>query len=191
MPLELLHGIRLLHEKGYEAQAICRKTGLSLEYVNTLLMLIILGEDRLMAAVQKGSIPINAARDIVSAGNDDKALQGVLQDAYESGQLRGRPLFEVRRLLQLRENLGKSLARKKPPKAQQCHHCKSGQNVPEGGGTPTHGRSKGLVDSAASAADRERHAPTHRRRPLCHVAACRRPGHDAQLPGRANPPGGE
>jgi ParB family transcriptional regulator, chromosome partitioning protein len=116
MPLELLHGIRLLHEKGYEAQAICRKTGLSLEYVNTLLMLIILGEDRLMAAVQKGSIPINAARDIVSAGNDDKALQGVLQDAYESGQLRGRPLFEVRRLLQLRENLGKSLARKNPRK---------------------------------------------------------------------------
>lgn len=79
-------------------------------------MLIILGEDRLMAAVQKGSIPINAARDIVSAGNDDKALQGVLQDAYESGQLRGRPLFEVRRLLQLRENLGKSLARKNPRK---------------------------------------------------------------------------
>jgi ParB family chromosome partitioning protein len=116
MPLELLHGIKLLHEKGYEAQAICRKTGLSLEYVNTLLMLIILGEDRLLAAVQKGSIPITAARDIVSAGSDDKALQGVLQDAYESGQLRGRPLLEVRRLLQLRESLGKSLERKTPRK---------------------------------------------------------------------------
>ena len=75
-------------------------------------MLIILGEDRLLAAIQKGSIPINAARDIVSAGNDDKALQGVLQDAYESGQLRGRSLFEVRRLLQLRQTQGKSLGRK-------------------------------------------------------------------------------
>jgi ParB family transcriptional regulator, chromosome partitioning protein len=116
MPLELLHGIKLLHEKGYEAPAICQKTGLSPEYVNTLLMLIILGEDRLLAAIQKGSIPITAARDIVSAGNDDKALQGVLQDAYESGQLRGRPLLEVRRLLQLRQTLGKSLARKSPRK---------------------------------------------------------------------------
>lgn len=116
MPLELLHGIKRLHEQGYEAPAICQKTGLSPEYVNTLLMLIILGEDRLLAAIQKGSIPINAARDIVSAGNDDKALQGVLQDAYESGQLRGRSLFEVRRLLQLRQTQGKSLGRKSPRK---------------------------------------------------------------------------
>ena len=116
LPLELLQGIRLLHEKGYDAAAICRKTGLSAEYVNTLLMLIILGEDRLLAAVQKGSIPISAARDIVSAGSDDKALQGVMQDAYESGQLRGRPLLEVRRLLQQRQDLGKSLARKNPRK---------------------------------------------------------------------------
>lgn len=116
LPLELLQGIKRLHEQGYEAPSICLKTGLSSEYVNTLLMLIILGEDRLLAAIQKGSIPIAAARDIVSAGTDDKALQGVLQDAYESGQLRGRPLLEVRRLLQLRQTLGKSLARKNPRK---------------------------------------------------------------------------
>lgn len=116
MPLELLNGIKLLHEKGYDASTICQKTGLSSEYVNTLLMLIILGEDRLLVAVQRGSIPITAARDIVSAGSDDKALQGVLQDAYEAGQLRGRPLLEVRRLLQLRQGLGKSLARKTPRK---------------------------------------------------------------------------
>jgi ParB family transcriptional regulator, chromosome partitioning protein len=114
LPLELLHGIKLLHEKGHSAPAICQKTGLSQEYVNTLLMLIVLGEERLLAAVKSGTIPIKAARDIVGAGSDDKAMQGVLQDAYESGELRGRPLLEVRRLLQLRQDLGKSLARKTP-----------------------------------------------------------------------------
>jgi ParB family chromosome partitioning protein len=115
-PLELLQGIKSLHEKGCAPSLICKKTGLSIEYVNTLLMLIVLGEERLLAGVQTGSISIKAARDIVSAGNDDKALQGVLQDAYESGHLRGKQLFEVRRLLQLREDLGKSLARKTPRK---------------------------------------------------------------------------
>lgn len=82
LPLELVHGIKLLHGKGYDAPTICEKTGLSLEWVNTILMLFILGEERLLSAVQRGTMPIYAARDIVSAGSDDKALQGVLQDAY-------------------------------------------------------------------------------------------------------------
>jgi len=113
-PLELLHGIKLLHEKGYEAQAIAKKTGLTTEYVQSLVVLLDQGEERLLAAVERGAISINAARAIVGAGDDDKALQIALQNAYESGELRGKQLLEARRLIERRQMLGRSIGKNTP-----------------------------------------------------------------------------
>lgn len=114
--LELLAGITQLHEKGYGAKVIAEKTGLTLQYIQDILILIDQGEERLLVAVEKGSIPLNAALTIVGAGDDDKAVQLALQEAYETGQLRGRQLMDARRLIQRRQLLGRSVARGSPRK---------------------------------------------------------------------------
>lgn len=109
--LELLSGIRLLKDKGYAATEIAAKIGLSASYIRDILILIEHGEERLLSAVQSEQIPLNAALHIFNAGDDDKAIQGALQDAYESGTLRGRQLMEARRLIQKRQQLGRSVSR--------------------------------------------------------------------------------
>lgn len=115
-PLELLAGVEVLRDKGYDRKAIATKTGLTLEYVTGILKLLQHGEERLLVAVQKGRIPLNAALAIVGAGDDDKAVQAALQDAYESGKLRGKHLLAARRVIERRQTLGRSVARGTPRK---------------------------------------------------------------------------
>jgi ParB family chromosome partitioning protein len=110
-PLELLAGIRQLQEQGYASKVIAKKTGLTQSYVQGILMLLHHGEERLVIAVEKGRIPLNAALSIVSAGDDDTAMQAALQEAYESGKLRGKQLIDARRIIERRKTLGRSAAR--------------------------------------------------------------------------------
>jgi ParB family chromosome partitioning protein len=110
-PLELLAGIRQLQEQGYASKVIAEKTGLTQSYVQGILMLLHHGEERLVIAVEKGRIPLNAALSIVSAGDDDTAMQVALQEAYESGKLRGKQLMDARRIIERRKTLGRSAAR--------------------------------------------------------------------------------
>ncbi len=46
---------------------------------------------------------------IAGAGDDDKAVQAALQDAYESGQLRGNQLLQARRVIERRRVKGRGL----------------------------------------------------------------------------------
>lgn len=113
-PLELLAGIEQLRDQGYDKKVIAQKTGLTLEYVHGILMLLKNGEERLLVAVERGRIPLNAALTIAGAGDDDKDIQAALQDAYESGKLRGKQLIQARRVIESRQNLGRSVARGTP-----------------------------------------------------------------------------
>lgn len=117
-PLELLAGIEQLRDQGYDKKIIAKKTGLTAEYVNGILILLKNGEERLLVAVEKGRIPLNAALTIVGAGDDDKAIQTALQDAYESGKLRGKQLIQARRVIERRQSLGRSVARGTPRRRQ-------------------------------------------------------------------------
>ncbi|SIO61471.1 chromosome partitioning protein, ParB family [Burkholderia sp. GAS332] len=110
-PLELLAGIRQLQEQGYTSKVIAEKTGLTQSYVQGILMLLHHGEERLVIAVEKGRIPLNAALSIVGAGDDDTAIQAALQEAYEPGKLRGKQLMDARRIIERRKTLGRSAAR--------------------------------------------------------------------------------
>lgn len=110
-PLELLAGIQSLYEKGYTAKEISSKTGLNFVYVQDILVLLTKGEERLLVAVQTGRIPLNTAITIVGAGEDGRAVQNALQEAYESGTLRGKKLQDARRVIERRQSLGRSLAR--------------------------------------------------------------------------------
>jgi len=110
-PLEILAGIKQLRDKGYSPKDIETKTGLTAQYVVGFLTLLQQGEERLLIAVETGRVPLNAALAIVGAGDDDKAMQAALQEAYECGKLRGRQLMEVRRIIERRQTLGRSVAR--------------------------------------------------------------------------------
>ena len=110
-PLELLWGIEKLLEQGYTATDIATKTGLAHSYVRGLITLIQQGEERLLDAVQRGVIPINAATTIASAGRNNQAMQAALREAYETGTLRGRSLAHARRIVELREKRGRLLAK--------------------------------------------------------------------------------
>lgn len=109
-PLELLVGIEQLRDQGYDKKVIAQKTGLSQEYVQAILHLLKNGEERLLMAVGSGRIPLSAAMTIAGAGNDDKAIQTALQDAYEAGKLRGSQLIQARRVIERRRTQGRSIA---------------------------------------------------------------------------------
>ena len=115
-PLELLAGIEQLKKQGYDRRTIAKKTGLTPDYVYGILQLLETGEERLLVAVQQGRIPLNAALTIAGAGANDKDVQAALQEAYESGQLRGGQLLQARRIIERRQTLGRSVARNAPRK---------------------------------------------------------------------------
>jgi ParB family chromosome partitioning protein len=127
-PLEILADIELLRERGYTADVIIQKTGLSPKYVRDIVFLLDQGEERLIEGVQRGSIPLTTALEIARASaNDPQNTNGeggesnlgdLLQEAYENGQLKGRQIIEAKRLIEKRQELGPSspnAAQIKPP----------------------------------------------------------------------------
>ena len=106
-PMDILQGIRILKERGYDNQTISKKTALDISYINGILQLLDKGESRLIAAVESGRIPLTAAVEIARAHNESE-VQAILQAAYESGELRGHRLIAVRRLIEQRRTIGRS-----------------------------------------------------------------------------------
>jgi ParB family chromosome partitioning protein len=110
--LELLAGVQRLRDQGYEQKVIADKTGLSIEYIRGILQLLEYGEERLLVAVETGKVPLYVALQITKAGTNDADIQNALQEAYESGQLKGKQLTNVRNLISKRQTLGKSLRKR-------------------------------------------------------------------------------
>ncbi len=105
--VELARDVMSLKERGHSHGDIAELIGMSEGYVSQLVRLVENGEDRLIAAVERGDIPITAAIEI--SASDDGAIQRSLQEAYDSGKLRGRSLVKVRRLIEERRARGKGL----------------------------------------------------------------------------------
>lgn len=99
-PIDLMEEIGSLHRRGYNDTQISEKIGVTASYVNMIVTLLERGENRLVAAVETGLIPISLAVDIARADTDE--AQNLLIDAYESGQIRGKKLVAVRRMLDQR-----------------------------------------------------------------------------------------
>jgi ParB family chromosome partitioning protein len=93
---ELVQEIGNLRRRGYSESEIARKTDLDVKYVRGLLRLLEDGEERLITAVEKGTLPITVAMEI--AGSDDEAAQRALHEAYERGQPRSERPAAARRL---------------------------------------------------------------------------------------------
>ena len=118
-PLELMIGIEQLRDQGYDKHVIAQKTGLSHEYVQGILYLLKNGAERLLMAVGSGRIPLSAAITIAGAGTDDKDIQIALQEAYESGKLRGSQLIQARRVIERRRRQGRTIGGKMPRKPNE------------------------------------------------------------------------
>lgn len=99
-PIDLIREVGELRKRGHTETAIGEKIGVSPSWVNLVLNLISRGEERLLAAVETGLIPITLAIEISRAESDE--AQRILLDAYEKGDLRGKKLTAVRRLLEAR-----------------------------------------------------------------------------------------
>jgi ParB family chromosome partitioning protein len=97
-PLEILADISLLIGRGYDTEAIIQKTGLSPKYVKDIVFMLSQGESRLIDCVKSGKIPLTTALEIARAKHDDQNLGEVLQEAYESGQLKGHQVTKAKRL---------------------------------------------------------------------------------------------
>ncbi|WP_443749348.1 plasmid partitioning protein RepB C-terminal domain-containing protein [Asticcacaulis solisilvae] len=101
---DILQGIEVLRARGYDAAAIAKKTGMSYHLADGLLRLMEQGEERLLSAVESGHMPIYLAIKVAENPADE---QEVLQQAYESKQLRGNRLLAVKKLIDTRRQQGK------------------------------------------------------------------------------------
>jgi ParB family chromosome partitioning protein len=105
--VEMARDLTSLKERGHSHAEIAALVGVSETYVSHLVRLVENGEERLISAVERGDLPITAAIEI--AATDDATMQKSLQDAYDSGKLRGRALLRMRRIIDERRARGKEL----------------------------------------------------------------------------------
>jgi ParB family chromosome partitioning protein len=105
-PLEILADIELLLTRNTGIDDIVAKTGLSQKYVRDIVFLLEKGEERLIEAVQHGTLPLSAAIQIARAKTDDDNLGDMLEEAYQSGELKTTQLYEAKQLLAKRRDQG-------------------------------------------------------------------------------------
>lgn len=117
-PLELMREINNLKSRGYNTTEIAKKIDLAKSYVIGIAHLLDHGEDRLLAAVDKGRVPLSVAMQI--SNSDDAGIQQALCDAYENKTLRGRKLLTVRKIIEQRKTKGKRLNQGSKPKEERA-----------------------------------------------------------------------
>ena len=99
-PIELLRDVDEMVKSGQPLQDVAAKVGLSVSYLHSILTLLEHGEERLVAAVERGTLPIGLAISI--ARSNDSELQLALADAYADGTLKRTQLAVVRRIIDQR-----------------------------------------------------------------------------------------
>jgi len=123
---DLLHGIEVLRKQGYDAAVISTKTGLGVDYVNGIINLMDRGEQRLLAAVESGQMPLALA---VRVAENPENEQRALQEAYESKLLRGNRLLLAKKLIDARKRRGKALIDEKRIGRKNSNKITSVQDV--------------------------------------------------------------
>jgi ParB family chromosome partitioning protein len=103
-PIDLMREIGTLRTRGYNDREIANKIGVTPDYVGMIAGLLERGEERLVAAVETGLLPLNLAIDI--SKTDAEGAQCALMDAYTQNKLRGKKLAAARRLIQQRDAQG-------------------------------------------------------------------------------------
>jgi ParB family chromosome partitioning protein len=105
--IDLLQDIGTLRGRGYDDDEIAAKIGVSSDYIRMIGTLLEKGEERLIAAVEAGILPLNMAIEIARSSDED--VQHALTQAYTEKKLRGKKLVAVRRLIEQRRRRGKQI----------------------------------------------------------------------------------
>jgi ParB family transcriptional regulator, chromosome partitioning protein len=113
--LELMRAIGALKERGYNSAEIAAKTDFTPDYIAAICYLLEHGEERLLAAVERGVMPANIAVEIARAPEGD--VQRALAEAYENKLLPGNQVLAIRRII-----LQRSQRRKKPHRGRGAPH---------------------------------------------------------------------
>ena len=120
-PLEILADIELLLVHECTIDDIIQRTGLSQKYVRDIVFLLEKGEERLIGAVQNGTIPLTTALEIARAKHDDGDLGDMLEEAYKTGQLKGHQIVEAKRLIARRREKGPKTGGERPKLPTSAH----------------------------------------------------------------------
>ncbi|USR72889.1 ParB/RepB/Spo0J family partition protein [Acinetobacter junii] len=115
--MEFLSCIERLSDLGYDKNEISKKIGLAPVYVQGIITLLKNGEERLLYAVEQKKIPLSIALKITMTANNSVGMQEALQDAYESGELKGHQLLQAKKVLERRQIVGKNLSHAQHSKA--------------------------------------------------------------------------
>ena len=123
---DLLKAIEVLQDAGHTAQEISEKTNLTIEYIREILKLLERGEERLILAVETGKMPLNLAVKIaLSPGEEQLALQ----EAYDSGLLKGNRLLRARKIIEDRRRRGKVIDNRHRKNSLSANSRMTGQDV--------------------------------------------------------------
>lgn len=106
--IDLLQDIQTLGKRGYTDAQIARKIGVGPEWVNMIQGLLAKGEQRLLVAVESGTIPISVAVEI--SRTEDDGLQALMTQAYTEGKVTGSKLIKLRWILERRKRIGRKVA---------------------------------------------------------------------------------
>src|SRR5580700_4860314 len=107
--LKLMREIGALKERGYNNAEIAAKIDFTADYIAAICYLLEHGEERLLAAVERGVMPANIAMEIARAPDHD--VQRALAEAYENKLLPGNQILAIRRII-----LQRNQRRKSPPR---------------------------------------------------------------------------
>lgn len=99
-PIDLIQEVGELRKRGYSDAQIAGRIGVTASWVGMVGNLVENGEERLVAAVESGLIPISFAVDISRAKEPD--VQRVLTEAYADGRIKGKNIAAIRRMLEQR-----------------------------------------------------------------------------------------
>jgi len=102
--VDLMREVGALRKRGYTDAEIAQKIGVTPSWVSMIVGLLEKGEEKLIAAVDGGLIPLSLAATI--ARSDDAGIQQALADAYADGKIKGKNVELVRRLLEKRQRRG-------------------------------------------------------------------------------------
>ncbi len=79
------------------------------------------GEERLIEAVQNGTIPLTTALKIARAKHDDENLGDMLEEAYKTGQLKAHQITDAKRLIEKRREKGPKTGGDRPKLPNSAH----------------------------------------------------------------------
>lgn len=98
---EQFQRIKEMNEQGLSNKEISYSTGLSLHWITSLTMLISKGENKLLSAVESGSIPISLAVEIARV--DFEGGQELLIKAFDEGLIKHKDVGKIRDILDSRD----------------------------------------------------------------------------------------